>query len=122
VSSEDVNDYLRESAGADYTAKDFRTWGGTVLAAVSLHALEGFESEAEAKRNVIVAIDRVARRLGNTRAVSRRSYVHPAVIDSYLDHKLAEALTRRTDRRQDGAAATPSVEAAVLKLIGRRHS
>ena len=122
VSSEDVNDYLRESAGADYTAKDFRTWGGTVLAAVSLHALEGFESEAEAKRNVVVAIDRVARRLGNTRAVSRRSYVHPAVIDSYLDHKLAEALTRRTDRRQEGAAATPSVEAAVLKLIRRRRS
>jgi DNA topoisomerase I len=122
VSSEDVNDYLRESAGADYTAKDFRTWGGTVLAAVSLRALEGFESEAEAKRNVVVAIDRVARRLGNTRAVSRRSYVHPAVIDSYLDHKLAEALTRRTDRRQEGAAATPSVEAAVLKLIGRRRS
>jgi len=122
VSSEDVNDYLRESAGADYTAKDFRTWGGTVLAAVSLRALEGFESEAEAKRNVVVAIDRVARRLGNTRAVSRRSYVHPAVIDSYLDHKLAEALTRRTDARQEGAAATSSVEAAVLKLIGRRHS
>jgi len=122
VSSEDVNDYLRESAGADYTAKDFRTWGGTVLAAVSLRALEGFESEAEAKRNVVVAIDRVARRLGNTRAVSRRSYVHPAVIDSYLDHKLAEALTRRTDPRQEGVAATPSVEAAVLKLIGRRHS
>ncbi len=122
VSSEDVNDYLRESTGADYTAKDFRTWGGTVLAAVSLRALEGFESEAEAKRNVVVAIDRVARRLGNTRAVSRRSYVHPAVIDSYLDHKLAEALTRRSDRRQAGAAATPSVEAAVLKLIGRRHS
>ncbi len=122
VSSEDVNDYLRESTGADYTAKDFRTWGGTVLAAVSLRALEGFESEAEAKRNVVVAIDRVARRLGNTRAVSRRSYVHPAVIDSYLDHKLAEALTRRTDRRQERAAATPSVEAAVLKLIGRRPS
>jgi len=122
VSSEDVNDYLRESAGADYTAKDFRTWGGTVLAAVSLRALEGFESEAEAKRNVVVAIDSVARRLGNTRAVSRRSYVHPAVIDSYLDHKLTEALTRRTDRRREGAAARRSVEAAVLKLIGRRHS
>jgi len=89
---------------------------------VAARALEGFESEAEAKRNVVVAIDRVARRLGNTRAVSRRSYVHPAVIDSYLDHKLAEALTRRTDRRQERAAATPSVEAAVLKLIGRRRS
>jgi DNA topoisomerase-1 len=117
VSSEDVNTYLRETTGADYTAKDFRTWGGTVLAAVALRALEGFESEAEAKHNVATAIDNVARRLGNTRAVSRRSYVHPAVIDSYLDNRLEEALTRRADRLLDGAPATPSVEAAVLKLI-----
>ena len=117
VSSEDVNTYLRETTGADYTAKDFRTWGGTVLAAVALRALEGFESEAEARRNVVTAIDNVARRLGNTRAVSRRSYVHPAVIDSYLDNRLEEALTRRADRLLDGAPAMPSVEAAVLKLI-----
>lgn len=107
VSSEDVNDYLRETSGADFTAKDFRTWGGTVLAAVSLRALEGFESEAEAKRNVVAAIDNVARRLGNTRAVSRRSYVHPAVIDSYLERKLE---------------ADPSVETAVLKVIRRNRN
>jgi DNA topoisomerase-1 len=88
-----------------------------VLAAVALRALEGFESEAEAKRNVVTAIDNVARRLGNTRAVSRRSYVHPAVIESYLDNRLEETLTRRADRLLDGAPAIPSVEAAVLKLI-----
>jgi DNA topoisomerase-1 len=117
VTSDDVNDYLRETTGGDYTAKDFRTWGGTVLAAVALRALEGFESEAEAKRNVVAAIDNVARRLGNTRAVSRRSYVHPAVIDSYLDNRLDAALTRRADSLLDGAPAIPSVEAAVLKLI-----
>jgi DNA topoisomerase-1 len=107
VSSEDVNDYLRETTGADYTAKDFRTWGGTVLAAVALRALEGFESEAEAKRNVVAAIDKVARRLGNTRAVARRSYVHPAVIDAYVGHELD---------------AARSVEAAVLKLLRKSHS
>src|SRR5207302_11420384 len=107
VSSEDVNRYLRETTGADYTAKDFRTWGGTVLAAVALRGLEGFESEAEAKHNVVAAIDKVARRLGNTRAVARRSYVHPAVIDAYVGHELHGA---------------PSVEAAVLKLLLKHHS
>jgi DNA topoisomerase-1 len=122
VSSEDVNQYLHDTTGADYTAKDFRTWGGTVLAAVSLRALHGFESEAEAKRNVVAAIDRVARRVGNTRAVSRRSYVHPAVIDSYLDNRLDSALRRRADRLLEGAPAIPSVEAGVLKLIRKHHS
>ncbi len=102
VSSEDVNRYLRETTGGDYTAKDFRTWGGTVLAAVALRGLEGFESETEAKRNVIAAIDKVARRLGNTRAVARRSYVHPAVIEAYVKHEL------------DGH---PPVEAAVLEVL-----
>jgi len=94
VSSDDVNDYLRATTGEDYTAKDFRTWAGTVLAAAVLRGLEGFESESEAKRNVIAAIDRVARRLGNTRAVARRSYVHPAVVDAYLDGSPAQPLER----------------------------
>jgi DNA topoisomerase I len=104
VSSQDVNDYLRETTGEDITAKDFRTWAGTVLAAAALRAMEGFESETEAKRNVIAAIDHVARRLGNTRAVCRRSYVHPAVLDSYvagsLNGKPLESLLRAHARRQ----------------------
>ena len=107
VSSHDVNDYLRETTGEDFTAKDFRTWAGTVLAATALRELEGFESEAEAKRNVVAAIDRVAKRLGNTRAVCRRAYVHPAVVDSYLDGSL------------DGQLAGPAVESAVLSLLRR---
>lgn len=116
VSSQDVNAYLRETAGGDYTAKDFRTWAGTVFAAAALRALHGFESEAEARRNVVQAIDRVARRLGNTRAVARRSYVHPAVVDAYLDGSLIRALSQqgtvargvlsilRRNRRVKGAA------------------
>jgi DNA topoisomerase-1 len=108
VSSQDVNDYLRETAGDDYTAKDFRTWAGTVLAAVALRELQGFESEAEAKRNVVAAIDRVAKRLGNTRAVARRAYVHPVVVDTYLDGSL------------DGRLNGSSVEAAVLALLTKR--
>ncbi len=120
VSSQDVNDYLQETTGADYTAKDFRTWAGTVLAAVALRELEGFESDAEAKRNVVKAIDRVARRLGNTRAVARRSYVHPAVLDSYFDGSLGRALARRAEKLLEGGSITPSVEEAVLSILRRR--
>ena len=107
VSSQDVNDYLRETTGEDFTAKDFRTWAGTVLAATALRELEGFESATEAKRNVVAAIDRVAKRLGNTRSVCRRAYVHPAVVESYLDGSL------------DGQLAGPAVESAVLSLLRR---
>jgi DNA topoisomerase I len=119
VSSHDVNQYLRETTGADYTAKDFRTWAGTVLAAAALRELEGFESEAEAKRNVVQAIDRVAKRLGNTRAVARRSYVHPAVLDSYFDGSLGRALARRAEKMLEDGRMTPSVEAAVLSILRR---
>jgi DNA topoisomerase-1 len=84
VTSDDVNEYLRAVTGEDYTAKDFRTWAGTVLAAGALHAAEGFESETEAKRKVVAAIDSVAHKLGHTRAVCRKAYVHPAVIAAYM--------------------------------------
>lgn len=88
VTSDDVNGYLRDATGQDYTAKDFRTWAGTMLAARALHEVGGFESEAEAKRSVIAAIDRVAQKLGHTRAVCRRSYIHPAVIDGFIKRRL----------------------------------
>ena len=89
VNSDDVNTYLREASGAEYTAKDFRTWAGTSLALEALRGLPGFESESEGRRNVIAAIDEVARKLGHTRAVCRRSYVHPGVIDAYLQGKVS---------------------------------
>ena len=92
VTSDDVNSYLRDVTGEDFTAKDFRTWAGTLLAACALRGLSGFESEAEAKRNVLTAIDSVARKLGHTRAVCRKAYVHPAVIETYLDGSLDGAL------------------------------
>src|SRR5205807_2614074 len=83
VTSTDVNDYLREiSRGADFTAKDFRTWAGTVLAALALQEFQAFDSQAQAKRNLVAAIERVAKRLGNTTAVCRKCYIHPAVIES----------------------------------------
>ncbi|MFL5329506.1 MAG: DNA topoisomerase IB [Gemmataceae bacterium] len=88
VKSEDVNDYIREITGEDFTAKDFRTWAGTVQAASELGSVLVFESMAEAKRNVVKAIAAVADKLNNTAAVCRKCYIHPAVIEGYLDHKL----------------------------------
>jgi DNA topoisomerase I len=84
VTSDDVNQYMREATGEDVTAKDFRTWAGTVLAAQALRELGGFESETEAKHKVLEAIDMVARKLGHTRAICRRAYVHPDVIATYM--------------------------------------
>jgi DNA topoisomerase I len=118
VSSEDVNAYLRDASGADFTAKDFRTWAGTVLAAVALRKAGTFESEAEAKHNVVAAIDRVARRLGNTRAVCRHSYVHPAVIESYLEGSLEKAM--QSERRLEHGPIRSGVEADVVALLRRR--
>ena len=83
IGSEDVNAYLREIAGEEFTAKDFRTWAGTVLAARSLRDLGSFATETAMKANVVAAIDAVAARLGNTRAVCRSSYIHPAVLLGY---------------------------------------
>ena len=85
IGSDDVNAYLRRISGDDFTAKDFRTWAGTVLAAQALARLARFRSRTEANRNVVQAIAHVARRLGNTTAVCRKAYIHPAVFAAYLD-------------------------------------
>ena len=95
VASDDVNAYLREIAGEDFTAKDFRTWAGTVLAYRALRALAAGDDERAAQRNVVEAIRPTAERLGNTPAVARGSYVHPAVLEAYLDGSLGGALSRR---------------------------
>jgi DNA topoisomerase-1 len=99
IDSADVNAYLQEIAGEEFTAKDFRTWAGTVLAALALQEVATFESTREAKRNITRAIERVARQLGNTPAISRKCYVHPAVIDAYLDGVTVNALRESTERR-----------------------
>jgi DNA topoisomerase-1 len=116
VTSDDVNSYLRETSGEDFTAKDFRTWAGTVLAACALRDLARFESATEAERNVVEAIDGVARKLGHTRAICRRAYVHPAVIDTYLDGAIDSAFDQ--ERSTDGPRLRAD-EAAVLALLKR---
>ncbi|HTD66225.1 MAG TPA: DNA topoisomerase IB [Candidatus Limnocylindria bacterium] len=88
VTSSDVNDYLREITGAGFTAKDFRTWAGTVLAAQALQSTAAFKTEKQARRNIKQAIDMVAEKLGNTPAVCRKCYVHPSLLDGYLRKKL----------------------------------
>jgi DNA topoisomerase-1 len=121
IGSEDVNDYLRSISGQDFTAKDFRTWAGTSLAAQALQEFEHFDSRAAAKRNITRAIERVAERLGNTRAICRKCYVHPAVIDAYMDRSLVQTLKEKTERtlREKLKSLTPE-EAAVLGLLRQR--
>jgi DNA topoisomerase-1 len=122
VSSDDVNAYLRELTDRDITAKDFRTWGGTMLAAVELRRLGAAASRREADRNIIGAIDAVAERLGNTRAVCRKYYVHPALLQAYLlGHTVpnAPALTRKARRKQPGAALRRD-EVLVLQFLQER--
>ena len=94
VESADVNAYLREAAGESFTSKDFRTWAGTLLAARALRALGPPASAAEAKRNVVRAVETVARQLGNTQAVCRKCYIHPAVFAGYEDGTLCSLATR----------------------------
>jgi DNA topoisomerase I len=97
VDSSDVNDYLRSIGGEDYTAKDFRTWSGTVLAAMALQEFEKFDSEAQAKKNIVRAIEHVAEKLGNTPSVCRKCYVHPAVLDAYLEGAALQVLRARAE-------------------------
>lgn len=120
IDAADVNAYLREATGDDVTAKDFRTWAGSVLAARALAESGPFESEAQAKRNVVRAIEQVAGQLGNTPAVCRQCYVHPAVLDAYLDGSLAGVMPRAPGPRCPGAAGLGDDEHALLALLERR--
>jgi len=116
-----VNEYIREVTGRDFTAKDFRTWTGTVLAARALHEMANFTSDSQAKRNVLAAIDAVAGVLGNTRSVCRKCYVHPAILDAYMDRCLAQGLSVRAGQRLVRSSDRLSrFETAVLALLQRR--
>jgi len=108
VGSGDVNAYLKDVTGTDFTSKDFRTWAGTVLAAKVLCACERCTSDRKARKVIANAIDEVAARLGNTRAVCRKCYVHPAVIEAYLDGTITRVMGKPTES-----------EKAVLRLLQR---
>jgi DNA topoisomerase-1 len=122
IDSGDVNDYLHRITGQHFTAKDFRTWTGTVLAAMLLREFAPWESETQAKKNVLQAIKTVAARLGNTPAVCRKCYIHPAVLDLYLSGAMLEAAERevaeQVDRQLDGLRAE---ELALLRLLAGKQ-
>jgi DNA topoisomerase-1 len=121
VTSEDVNAYLREVTGEDISAKDFRTWAGTVLAAVALSEYEAVDSEAAAKRNIRRAIESVAARLGNTPTICRKCYVHPEILQCYFEGELAQTLTAKIERELTHRLGELSAaEAATLALLHRR--
>ena len=121
MSSSDVNDYLRDVAGDDFTAKDFRTWAATVLAAWALNEFAEFDSDATAKRNITQAIKKVARRLGNTPTVCRQSYVHPEVLNAYLDGALVQVKGSAKPRPERPSRSRPLwFKAFALRLVQAR--
>jgi DNA topoisomerase-1 len=120
IGSTDVNEYLRLVSGHEFTAKDFRTWSGTVLAAWALREFEAFDSQAQARRNLVRAVEAVAERLGNTPAICRKCYVHPEVFNAYLDGSLIRHLRDRVDHELRSLADLPPEEAAVLAFLRHR--
>jgi Topoisomerase IB len=118
ITSQDVNDYLREITGEDFTAKDFRTWAGTVMAAIALTVAGDFETKKQAKTNIKNAIRAVAKILRNTPAICRKCYIHPAVLEAYLNGNLIEGLKKRTgEELEKETIDLRSGEAALLKFL-----
>ncbi len=121
VTSSDVNAYLREITGEDFTAKDFRTWAGTVLAALALREFESFDSEAKAKKNLRAAIESVSSRLGNTPTICRKCYIHPQILDCYLEGGMLLQVKQVVEGElKNGIGSLRPEEAAVLSLLRGR--
>jgi DNA topoisomerase-1 len=120
LTSEDVNNYLHAIAGEEFSAKDFRTWAGTIRAAQILQRLNGDDNEEPTESALVAAIDEVAVALGNTRVVCRKYYIHPAIMDAYLDGTLTQWFTRPSPRPT--RTGLSSEEAAVLRLLKRRDA
>jgi DNA topoisomerase I len=121
VTSADVNAYLKEVSGAEITAKDFRTWTGTVLAAMALAEFESADNKARARKNVTRAIERVSSRLGNTPTICRKCYVHPEIVNAYLDGGLLLDVRQSIDDElKDELEALRPEEAAVLAFLRAR--
>ena len=120
VGSGDVNDYLREVSGQEFTAKDFRTWSGTLLAVTALREVGPMDTDREAKAAIVQAVDRVAEQLNNTRAVCRKYYIHPTVLESYLAGTLLSGLGNGT-RAAAASTALTHEEKALVRLLTRRQ-
>lgn len=117
IGSADVNDYLREITGQDFTAKDFRTWAGTVLAATELVEIGAFTSQTAAKKNIVQAIKTVASHLGNRPATCRKYYVHPAILEAYLAETLHPIMQQYAASLEEDTHALRPEELAVVALL-----
>lgn len=122
VDSADVNEYLREISMQDFTAKDFRTWAGSLLTCVTLRAFEAFTSETEARKNVVQAIKTVAARLGNTPSVCRKCYVHPAVLEWYMSGTMLQRKKRRPEDHGEVGEGLRAEETILLKVLRKQGS
>jgi DNA topoisomerase-1 len=121
VTSADVNAYLKEITGRDITAKDFRTWAGTVMAALALREFEAFDTKATQKKNLKEAIERVSSRLGNTPSICRKCYIHPEVLSAYVEgNLLLEIKDKVEEELRDNIAELKPEEAAVLAMLEQR--
>lgn len=121
VDSGDVNQYIKEITKQDFTAKDFRTWAGTVLAALALSEFKKYDSQAEAKRNVVAAVERVAKQLGNTPAICRKSYVHPEILSAYMSGELVKMLDAKiAEKFKRQYAKLTADEIMVLAFLHKR--
>jgi DNA topoisomerase I len=121
VTSADVNAYLREITGREITAKDFRTWAGTVMAALALQEFEAFDTKATQKKNLKDAIERVASRLGNTPTICRKCYIHPEVLSAYIEGELVLEIKEQVEEElRDHLAQLRPEEAAVLAMLQAR--
>lgn len=119
VDSSDVNEYLRSITDQPFTAKDFRTWAGTVLACFALNEFEVFDSATQAKKNVVAAIKTVAEQLGNTPAVCRKCYIHPTVLECYMGGELQKTLKAAERRAQKNQHALRQEEVELMYLLER---
>jgi len=120
IGSNDVNNYLKEISGESFTAKDFRTWAGTVMAALALKEFESVTSEVQAKKNIVAAIETVSSLLGNTPSVCRKCYVHPEILNSYLEGNTIETISQRIKPNLPQLRQLHADEAAVFVLLQRR--
>ncbi len=121
VDAEDVNAYLQAITGRDITAKDFRTWAGTMLAADALRKMGAARTKREAEKNIVAAVDMTAKRLGNTRSVCRKYYIHPALIEAYLEGSVLPPLPeRRWNKRKSTGPMLRQHEMDVLAFLKAR--
>ena len=120
IDSSDVNSYLQKVSGSAFTAKDFRTWAGTVQTALALAEIGEFSSETEAKRNIVAAIKRTASHLGNRPATCRNYYVHPAILDAYMDGTLLRSITPPEEPHTGAETSLYPEEECVVSIIRKR--